>query len=264
MKPILTPTRNGRLVIWEEPVERGLYVMGVDLAEGRVRDKTLSARRKLNSYSGERPDYTAACVCEAETGRHVASWHGTTTPHDFVPVAVAIAYHYNTAYIVPEINGPGLPFVVGLRQLNYPGIYRARMANVIDANGLQDEFGWRTTPHTRPLLIDAIHQIMSEKWPFTRDRGLVKEFRTMERDDVGIERARGNNKDDRVFAFGLAQIGRRDLLTMLPAERQRMHLDVRPNDESIYRSILRREEQRAYRDRGDRPRPLRPLRPDRR
>jgi hypothetical protein len=208
----LTEMPAGNLHLWDWPAEKREYVIGADMAEGKVRDKKMSTRRKLVSYSDYQPDYTAGYVIELETGLHVASWHGTINPFDFAFVLYAMGLFYNNALVVPEVNGPGIATVTCLvEQLRYPRVYRARQYALLQQGDLAQQFGWRTLPHTREHLMFRITEAISTNNLFTRDARLVKELRTMERDPNGNPRATGSNKDDRVFALALALQGRYDV-----------------------------------------------------
>lgn len=261
MIPVLTDAPHGRFRVWEPPKDKGEYVVGVDVAEGRVRDKTMAARRKLNSYSDEKADYSAIAVVEVETAQHIASWRGSCDPFDLVPIVVAIGAYYNWAHIVPELNGPGIAVVKGLVNMEYPSIYQSKLMNFINTDGTQDQFGWRTTVQSRPILINALHQAVATKLPFTCDQATIGEMRTMEFDDQGTARGRGRNKDDRVMALALALVGRVELLQTLPSERTRPTYITRPEDRSIWAGLQAKEaERRATRtDRRD-VHPVRPLR----
>lgn len=208
----LVRTPAGHLRIWDHADPGREYVIGADVAEGRVRDKNLSARRKLISYGDRQPDYSSASVVELHTGLHVASWHGTVNPHEFASILHAMGLHFNNALLVVEVNGPGYATVICLvEQMRYPKMYRTRQYAVSEASGLATEFGWRTLPQTREQLMFQITQALDEGNLFTRDAKLIDEMRTMERDPNGLPRAMGSNKDDRVFSFALAMQGRYDV-----------------------------------------------------
>ncbi len=94
----------------------------------------------------------------------------------------------------------------------YSNIYVAKLWNRFNLpDVVTTEFGWRTTQLTRPMLIQRVHDWLRGD-PKTRDEGLVRELRTMEYDEQGTPRARGKNKDDRVFSLGLALQGRYEQL----------------------------------------------------
>lgn len=234
----------GHLRVWDEPKAKVEYVVGADIAEGRVRDKGLSGRKKIISYSDYQPDYSAACVVELESGLHVASWHGSINTFDFAAVLYAMALYYNQALVVPEINGPGIATVTCLVEtLRYPKVYRSRQYAVMQNPGMATQYGWRTLPHTREHLMFRITEALTQGNLWTRDKQLIDEIRTMERDPNGNPRAIGNNKDDRVFALALALQGRYDVFG---GQQERPGQDAKPvrrePDAWIWDQVLNRKD----------------------
>lgn len=214
MDPILQQSPAGHLQIWDDPVHGRSYVVGADVAEGKVRDLQ-SFRQKIFDPSriGERPDYSAAVVIEKETGVHVASWHGYIEPTEFATAVCALGLYYSRALIVPEINGPGIAVVENLTKMfKYPFVYRNRIYNFIDRDPIGASFGFRTTEQTRPMLISRVQEAINTGAAFTRDKRLCQELRTMVFDTTGKPRAMGRDKDDMVFAWALALQGRYELL----------------------------------------------------
>jgi len=210
----LFPGQGGRFRIWDHPKKKHRYVVGVDVATGKVKDRTKTALAALGSYDSKKPDYSAAMVVEVESGQHVASWHGHLDATQFYPIVASIGFLYNTALIVPEINGPGRTVVEGLTiMLRYPKVYRAKRWNRADPkNPVVEEFGWKTTEETRPNLIARISELLHKGALFTRDLDLILEMQRMQIDPNGKPTAIGKDKDDRVFALGMALQGRREML----------------------------------------------------
>ncbi len=226
---------SGKLKVWADPVEGEQYVIGADVAEGKVRD--LGLMKSKPGFGNERPDYSAAIVIESSTTRHMASWHGYQEPMEYAFSLAAMGLHFNTALLVPELNGPGIAVVETLvRVISYPDVYRAKLFNRIEADGLGSEYGWRTTESSRKLLIAAVQRGIMLRTLKTLDQQLVKEMRTMVRDEQGRERARGKDKDDRVMALGLALQGRDEMVATgssfrLPPEESRLA----PEDRAMWR-----------------------------
>lgn len=212
-RPVTVESPAGDLLIWDWEKPGTRYVIGADVAEGKVRDIGAGKRMPGSSFLSDRPDYSAAIVIELETARHVASWHGYCPPSEWAGALVALSKIYNDAFLVPEINGPGLAAVdVMVRVLRYPNLYRRKTWGAdIQGEWSTGEWGWCTSRVTRPLLIQRVHEWLKSEVG-TRDPGLIKELRTMEIDEQGTARARGKNKDDRVIALGLALEGRYELL----------------------------------------------------
>jgi hypothetical protein len=207
----LLERESGRFRVWDEPVPGRLYVCGIDVAENRVRDRMLTRGRQ--TVQTEKPDYSCIIVLEEESGLHVATWHAHIDATEFAIVCAAVGLYYNGALLVPEINSAGVAVVETLTKvIGYYPLYRSRIYNRIEADPLGPEWGWRTTPHNRPILISKISMAVNYERLFTRDYELVKELRTMQYDESGMERARGRDKDDRVMALGLALIGRAESL----------------------------------------------------
>lgn len=205
-------TPGGRLRIWDDPKPSYRYVAGADVAENKVRDRALT-RGRPGSFR-ERPDYSAIAVIEQDTALHVASWHGYIDPTEFAIVCAAIGIHYNYALLVPEINSAGIAVVESLTKIiQYPVLYRNRMFNKVELDPMGSEWGWRTTDMSRSLLIAQIQAAVNGGQVFTRDQRLIDELRCMQYDEQGKPRGIGRDKDDMVFAFGLALMGRNDSLS---------------------------------------------------
>lgn len=243
MRAALIPGGGGRFKVWDEPKVRSRYVVGADIAEGKVRDRTRSARAQLYSYSDQRPDYSAAHVTEIETGLHVASWHGYVQPTEFAPLLAAIGFYYNQALIVPEVNAMGVAVVEGLTMvIRYPNVYRSKVFNKVERDFLGVDWGWRTTVQTRPLLIARIDEALNAQGLFTRDKDLIRELRTMQIDETGVPRAKGKDKDDRVIACGLSLQGRFELLYGTLTGQEKDGDTLKPLDKQVWDHIHRQQE----------------------
>lgn len=200
----LTERERGSLHVWDHPRDRVEYIIGVDTAEGIVRDRAAFKGAHLTKRDA-RPDHSAAIVIEAESSLHVASLWGDFPTTAWTPMVAALGYYYNDALLVPEVNGPGIEVVNSLVQrLEYPNVYRRRVVNIITDDPLQVQWGWLTGHSSRKLLIARIEERLNNHQLFTRDKDLISELQTLEIDEGGIERAKYPNKDDRVMALGMA------------------------------------------------------------
>jgi hypothetical protein len=251
VKPELVADRAGNFQIWDYPIEGREYVCGIDVAEGRKKDRTAMDRKRQHSYADGRPDYSCCVVIERDNGMHVATWHGYLTPDEFTTCCVAVGLYYNTALLVPEINGPGIVVVTRLSEtFRYPNIYRTRLFNVMGRDPFAAQLGWRTDNHTRKMLVSNVHDALNTSLAFTRDKRLLSELRTMEFDDQGTERARGNDKDDLVMAYGLALQGRNDSLSQLVDEKKTS--SGRSYDDFVWNKVREKLESRDARRSADR------------
>lgn len=232
----------GKVGIWQEPLEGGVYVIGADVAEGKMRDRQMF-RNLAAVKTVSRPDYSAACVVEVESAQHVASWHGYMDPSEYAVSLAALGLYYNTALLIVEVNGPGIAVVERLdKDLRYPNLYQSKVWGRVTDDPLSTQMGWRTTQESRQLLIARCHEMLNSDRLFTRDQSLINELRTMEFDEAGVPRARGKNKDDRVFALGLALQARYEMLygTLTTPEEQRPESRLKPEDRAMW-DIVRRE-----------------------
>lgn len=250
----LQQNQAGKLLVWDEPREGVKYVIGIDVAENRVRDRNSIARGKPQ-IGMERPDYSCAIVLEMETALHVATWHGHIDVTEYGLTCAALGRYYNDALLVPEVNGPGLAVVETLsKMVGYQPLYRSKLVNRVDLDPLGTEWGFRTTMHTRVLLIAQIQTLINYGQLFTRDTNLVKEIRTMEYDESGTPRGRGRNKDDRVMALGLALIGRAEQMNgTLGANPTNAAMSRLSRDDQLTWTRLKAQQQKS-RDARDRAR----------
>jgi len=247
----LTPDPTGSLRIWDHPVDGREYVAGLDASEGKKRDRTALQRRGLAFYSDQRVDYSAILVIELESGLHVATWHGYVPPEELASIAVAVCVYYNNALLVPELNGPGLAVVTRVTEtLRYDNVYRSTMVNMIDMDPLLPRYGWQTSTSSRKILMMRIGEALGEGGLFTRDEKLVGELRTMEFDDQGLERARGKNKDDCVFAYALARQGRYSAIVTDEKKPRKPADDARAFDAKVWEKVRQLREQREQQRNG--------------
>lgn len=251
MRPTTVEDRAGSLKIWDHPQDGIDYVIGVDSAENKRRDRTAVERRTKFTYADQRPDYSAAVVLELQTAEHVATWHGYCPPDEFSTIVAALGFYYNTAFVVPEINGPGFAIVSRLSDtIRYPNLYRSTAFNVLDRDPLAPSWGFRTDAHTRPILMTRVHELVNSVALFTRDRDLISELRTMEFDDNGVARARGKNKDDRVFALALALQGRHQLMNQTGGMHSEMKNRPSTFDGQVWERVREKQEHgNSYPDR---------------
>ena len=126
-KPI--ETING-IRIFEKPMQKEMYVIGADTAEG---------------VGG---DNSAAHVFKVSNRQQVASFHGQMKPSEFADKLVEMSESYSTRepiLIGVERNNHGHAVLLKLDEiLNYPNLFKYS----------EDKLGWMTDKITRPLMID--------------------------------------------------------------------------------------------------------------
>ena len=169
---------------WERPNERSGYVIGVDTAEGLGHG-----------------DYSVIQVLNVGTGDQAAIWHGHIAPDLLAEEVMAVGTWYNNALCCVESNNHGLTTITELRHLGYPNMFRKRQLNNVN-NRVGQEYGWKTTRTSKPLMIDDLSSALRNNEICIRDRHTIAELRTFVRNERGG--MSGSPYDDRVMSLALA------------------------------------------------------------
>ena len=172
------------LTVWEKPERWNGYVLGVDTAEGLGHG-----------------DYSCIQVLDVKKGEQVAVWHGRIPPDELAVEVYRIGIWYGNALCCVESNNHGLTTIVQLRQLGYPKLFRQRSLNS-ETNRISQEYGWRTTRTSKPLMIDDLAQALKNEELVLHCDSTLAELRTFVRNDKGG--MSGSPYDDRVMSLALA------------------------------------------------------------
>lgn len=172
------------LTVYREPKSEHNYCIGVDTAEGLIHG-----------------DYSCAQVLDVRTGDQVAIWHGHIAPDELSHEVHMLGLWFNNALMCVESNNHGLTTIVQLRHLGYPNLFRKRSLNHASAK-VSQEFGWKTTRTTKPLLIDDLSMALRNEELRIFDRHTIAELRTYVRNERGT--MSGSPHDDRVMALALS------------------------------------------------------------
>ena len=172
------------LTVWREPELEHIYCLGVDTSEGLVHG-----------------DYSCVQVLDVRTGDQVAAWHGHIPPDELAHEVFMMGLWYNAGLCCVESNNHGLTTITQLRHLGYPNIFRKRSLNQATSK-ISQEFGWKTTRTTKPLLIDDLGMALRNNELKIHDRFTLAELRTYVRNERGT--MSGSPHDDRVMALAIA------------------------------------------------------------
>ena len=172
------------LTVWERPERWSGYVLGVDTAEGLGHG-----------------DYSCVQVIDVKEGKQVAIWHGRIPPDELANEVYNIGLWYGNALCCVEANNHGLTTITVLRQLGYPNLYRRRSLNQ-STERISQEYGWKTTRTSKPLMIDDLARALKNDELVLRCESTVAELRTFTRNERGS--MSGSPYDDRVMALALA------------------------------------------------------------
>lgn len=179
---------GGRMHLWEHPDKMDAYVIGADVAEGKIHG-----------------DYSSAHVISMRTGLVAAEWHGHIEADLYGEHLYALGMMYNTALLGVEVNNHGLSTLHALRRLEYPRLYYRH--NLSDRTGRQtNEMGWRTMINTKALMIDELAAAVRNGHAYGGiqiwGEHTIAELKTFVRDPDG--KTHGSPHDDRVISLAIA------------------------------------------------------------
>lgn len=183
---IAKPLQGAPLKIWKMPQDGKKYVIGADVSEG---------------IGG---DYSVATIMDEDEMETVARWRGDAEPHEFGEILEQLGRFYNDALIACEINNHGLTTVQRLRDMNYPNLYRREKGIEERYEEYTSKLGWKTDRKTKPLMIDALSEAITQGKIKDFDLTFVRECMSYVIDERGRTNAQKGEHDDTVIATAIA------------------------------------------------------------
>lgn len=206
---------TGPLWVYEKPDPDDTYVIGIDAQEGKVRDR--SHGHLADVRASKDPDFNAMSVIRMSDGLEVASYLSNYAPGLVVEDAEMLGHQYGkasgceeNAFLVPEINGPGIAVIEGLRERGYPRVWLTKKWNRLE-QGWEKSLGWRTTIETRPIMVKALQDVIRDGSCGIQCFRTVSHISSMRYNNQGKPEAPSGAHDDLAFAHMLAIQGRRAL-----------------------------------------------------
>jgi len=191
---------SNALRIWSEPDPYHTYIIGVDASYGRDRD--YSAFHIINTYTGEQ-------VGEFYSNRISLS--------DFAKIIHQEGNRYNTAHVVVERNGLGIPLLQDLfENLEYENLW-------FDDKG---EFGIQITQKVREGVLASLEEFLRSSKIKINSRRTVSELLTFIISETGKIEADVGYNDDLVMSLALACHCMADLINKAPI----VEMDKREDD----------------------------------
>lgn len=200
------------LLIWEEPNQRGRYVMGVDPATGEA--------------EGDDPDRTVISIWRGYADKTVqVAEYATTSPtsQQCCWVMAYLAAVYRDCIINVEKNGPGLAVMAELKTLRQMISFGELRSTVVslgrtnildglrwflyhraDSMGGDYLYNFTSNPKTKIEILNSLRDAFDTDRLIPRSVPLLREMSTLTQHGKKIQGS-GRNKDDRVFAAALAQ-----------------------------------------------------------
>lgn len=149
----VTCTRDqvGAWTIWKPCAPGGKYLVAADASEGKTADK-----------DNRDPDYSTAMIFSlGQTLEEVGILRDRIPAEIFGEQVLAVARHYNDAFIVPERNGPGLAMLSRILP-TYNNVYRQQKMQGGTFISTQD-YGFYSTTLTKPHALSCLMMALREK-----------------------------------------------------------------------------------------------------
>jgi hypothetical protein len=191
----------GGWLVWEEPKPKdeegppGQYVVTVDPA-GETEDEE------------DTDAYHAIEVGNHRTLRQCAEYRTRGDADLVAKQAYLAALWFGQGGIMPWIavertGGYGTSIITILRQrYKYPFVYRERPQDRAHPHEKR-EYGWLTSPATKPPMIDRLKEGLREDFHGVRSAGLAREFLTYVRNERGKMKPESGEFADRLMAWAI-------------------------------------------------------------
>ncbi len=173
--PPLETRKNGRIRIFEKPIESEDYVLALDCSEG---------------VGG---DPSGGIIYKRSNGQHVATIDGQFPPHEGAAVAVELCKEYSGALLAPERNNHGHAALQAIKTLGYNRVYRHD----------DDKRGWPTNVVTRPVMLDSLEDAHRRGLWTSPDAALLGQMRKFVISDSGKAEGAHGSHDELVIAAAI-------------------------------------------------------------
>jgi hypothetical protein len=196
----------GPLRVYETPERHGIYVLGVDVAEG-LKDG----------------DYSTIQVLKLPDMKLVATFQEWLKPDDLGVAAYDLGKLYNWGLIAVENNGPGIATNLKLRDdLYYPILYTREIFDQQQRKYTQ-KIGWSTNRASKPVMITALRGAIDDDILVIKDLATIDEMLHYVLRKDGSMGAQQGKHDDLLMALAIAlqaaaqkgQVGDRQIRQMV-------------------------------------------------
>lgn len=176
---------KGYVEIWSKPKLGEFYVIGADVAEGKIDG-----------------DYSVAQVLDSDCNV-VGMWYGHIDPDLFGIELVKLARYYNDAYLGVEVNNHGLTTLKSVQKCDYWNIYFAKIYDRF-TDSITKKIGWSTNGKTKPMAIDKLAEFVREFYIGIKSKTTIQELMTYIIEENGSTNAQEGCHDDCVMSLAIA------------------------------------------------------------
>lgn len=188
------PDISGSLTIFRWPdtddLEWGSYYIGGDPTHSTV------------------GDFACAQVISRRTWEQVGVWHGKTDPNSFGEELAKLGTYFNKATISSEIEGPGYATIATLLNLQYPNLYRHRLADrtpgALTGGEGTERWGWSSTFKTKQEAIANLLKVVVDQDIIIHHRQTFNEMKNfVQLPDGSLGNSNGEEHDDCVTSLAI-------------------------------------------------------------
>jgi len=193
-EPIMVRGITRDLWIWKTPEPDKNYIITADVARG------------------DASDYSTCHIIDIENWEQVGEFKSQIDTRDFANLLLSLGYEYNQALLVIENLSIGWDVVKSVVEANYPNMYYSPKGNdsttyesymVKSYDETNTTPGFSTTQRTRPLLINALYDIVRKKEIIIRSKRTLDELKTFIWKHGKAQAMDGYN-DDLIIPLGIA------------------------------------------------------------
>lgn len=211
---VFEPDPNGRLKVWDMPVERGGG--GPDI-EGRYLTVVDVGGRSMKADWSVIAVFDRIRMLRGGPPAVAAQWRGHCDMDQLAWLAARIARWYGDSLLVIESNtletrdpdryvdGDQSGFILNQLRECYPNLYARRQSPEDINEGRPRKYGFHTNVCTKPMVVSNLVRVVREGLYIERDETCVEEYLTYERRPNGSYGAISGRHDDMLMtrAIGL-------------------------------------------------------------
>lgn len=131
-----------------------------------------------------RGDNTVIQVLNRDTWEQVARWRGKIDPSSVAVEIVKVALYYNNAIVNVEVTGPGSTTMGRLTGMDYTNLWYRQSPDTM-TGVMKREFGWVSTPRTKPEMIGYLVGAIIDKDILIHDEDTFREMKNYVTKDNG-------------------------------------------------------------------------------
>jgi hypothetical protein len=212
-----------KLYVFEEPQIITKEIVNNQLGKKEIIEVPKAYAVIADVGTGAAKNYSSFHVFDLDTREQVVEYKNRINTNKYAKILSEVAHYYNDAVLVVERNYPGEAVMSDLiNQIKYKNLYSRRKGG----KSLYADYGWVTSPKSRPILINALIDDFENNGVKINGRRTIDEllgFIWNERD--GKPKASSGNNDDLVISLAILCYLKDDLLSYRSQEQAQITRD---------------------------------------